>query len=178
MYICTALSQELVNNASRGSEVPLLTLFGLTLLNVSGHSGVTRSISRAGDRQHVGNERKMSTCLLCDWHSADQEDTTRDGPMPGDQRSLPKWTWAQWPWRCTSNHPRPLAWPCKELTSRRAEWGSLRRERKPQEHRDGCLRSQTKVVLSFQSKLSLVPGSFTGTHPQDNSYLGNLVLVM
>ena len=36
----------------------------------------------------MGNERRMGTCLLCDWHSADQEDTTRDGPMPGDQRSL------------------------------------------------------------------------------------------
>ena len=56
VYICTALSQELVNNVSRGSEVSLLAHFGLTLRNVSGHSGVTRSISRAGDRQHGKRE--------------------------------------------------------------------------------------------------------------------------
>lgn len=64
MYICTALSQELVNNASRGSEVPLLTPFGLTLQNVSGHSGVTRSISRAGDSMWEMRGRWALACSV------------------------------------------------------------------------------------------------------------------
>lgn len=122
VYICTALSQELVNNSSRGSAVPLSWPTLAWHCECKWSFWRTRSISRAGDRQHGKTRGKTGLA-----RSVTGTVQTRKTLPEMDPCLVIKGPWAQ----CLELHfqpPKASAWPHKELTCRRAEWGRLRKE--------------------------------------------------
>lgn len=125
-------------------------------------SGVTRNISRVGDRRRVGKKEKEVELLALSLARC----------IPGCYSD--RWTCARWskvPVKVDPSAlklhfypPKPPAWLWRELIPKRVFWvrGPRKRQEAPRPWRWVATIPQTKVALSFQSRLSWFKGRSQG----------------